>query len=436
MCCVSLSQRYCSESFAPLLRLSSAAVAQTGEGEAGVEKAAAEKEKGVVEERSREGGPPDAAQTEQLAAALPGDDDVFAGDAKQPPLRARPEISEGVSKNLPPTNAEEGSSPGVSESASFSDSLPRGLAEDAVGEDAPLEARRFCRAVESAIPLPFDPSLSLVRILSPACYVVKSSQYPLVIKGLVVPTTEALRASQAERTLSSSRLNSRQTNQGPRGASGGAVSQEAPASGRDEAENAPPSPSSADFSAALSDAAASEVSIRRFLYKAEDDLRQDVLVLQLLSYMGRILLRYDLDLKLTTYKVRMRRASRHRSFPEDLLASCFAKNVLGPRVLRLQVVAFSATDGMIEFLDGCVSFAQVKRDYKSLAAYMASVHPDPNSPRGFSEEARGNFIASCAGYCVATYLLGVGDRHLDNILLMPDGRMLHVDFGFILGEGP
>ncbi|CAG8931899.1 unnamed protein product [Penicillium salamii] len=137
------------------------------------------------------------------------------------------------------------------------------------------------------------------------------------------------------------------------------------------------------------------------LFKVGDDLRQDQLVIQIIILMDRLLQKENLDLKLTPYRI----------------------------------LATSATAGAVQFIPS-ISLSAASAKYKSILAYLKVNNPDENEPLGVRKETMDTYIKSCAGYCVITYLLGVGDRHLENLLLAPDGHFFHADFGFILGRDP
>lgn len=138
------------------------------------------------------------------------------------------------------------------------------------------------------------------------------------------------------------------------------------------------------------------------IFKTGDDLRQDQLVIQVIALMDRLLRKENLDLKLSPYRI----------------------------------LATSPTAGAVQFVPS-MSLAAASAKYKgSILAYLRANNPDATADLGVRASAMDTYVKSCAGYCVITYLLGVGDRHLDNLLLAPDGHFFHADFGYILGRDP
>ncbi|KAG8268101.1 Phosphatidylinositol 3-kinase catalytic subunit type 3 [Homalodisca vitripennis] len=137
------------------------------------------------------------------------------------------------------------------------------------------------------------------------------------------------------------------------------------------------------------------------IFKHGDDLRQDQFVLQIITLMDKLLRLENLDLKLTPYRV----------------------------------LATGTKHGFVQYIDS-LTVADVLKSEGTIQNFLRKRHPSESSSYGIAPDVMDTYIRSCAGYCVITYILGVGDRHLDNLLLTTSGKLFHIDFGYILGRDP
>ncbi|XP_060623795.2 phosphatidylinositol 4-phosphate 3-kinase C2 domain-containing subunit alpha [Anolis sagrei] len=140
------------------------------------------------------------------------------------------------------------------------------------------------------------------------------------------------------------------------------------------------------------------------MFKVGEDLRQDMLALQMIKIMDKIWLQEGLDLRMVLFK-------------------CLST---GKDRGMVELVPAADTLRKIQVENGVTgSFKD-----KPLAEWLRKYNPTEEE----YEKASENFIYSCAGCCVATYVLGICDRHNDNIMLRSTGHMFHIDFGKFLGH--
>ncbi|CAD8171964.1 unnamed protein product [Paramecium pentaurelia] len=138
------------------------------------------------------------------------------------------------------------------------------------------------------------------------------------------------------------------------------------------------------------------------IFKCGDDIRQDLLTLQLIKIMDKIWLDFGLDYRMKPYKV---------------ISTL-------DQVGMIEVVLNSDTTSSIH--ENAGKFGALNKS--SIMEYLKKHN------KHSMENAVENFLRSCAGYCVATYLLGIGDRHSGNIMLTESGHLFHIDFGHFLGN--
>ena len=94
------------------------------------------------------------------------------------------------------------------------------------------------------------------------------------------------------------------------------------------------------------------------------------------------------------------------------------------------VFPFSDSAGCLVMIPNAETLYDIRKTTTLLNFVMT------HNPNLTSRQMRERMVASCAGACLLAFTMGLGDRHLENIMVTQQGLLAHVDFGYVLGDDP
>lgn len=99
------------------------------------------------------------------------------------------------------------------------------------------------------------------------------------------------------------------------------------------------------------------------------------------------------------------------------------------RIPTYNIITLSPGLGAIEFVHDSATLRQVNDNGFTLQNFIFKHHPQ--TPVGIIKE---RFMKSLAISSCLSYILGLGDRHMDNIMVTTSGLLYHIDYSFILEQ--
>ncbi len=93
------------------------------------------------------------------------------------------------------------------------------------------------------------------------------------------------------------------------------------------------------------------------------------------------------------------------------------------------VLPITATSGVIEIVENADTIYSIHKSGGTILQYIMR-----HNENDLVHTMLDRYTHSLVLYTLHSYFIGIADRHLENIMITTDGRLFHIDFGYILGK--